>query len=150
MRLLSRLRSRDSRTASRRLGDRGEGIALRFLEGFGYRIVATNVVVPLGRSPSGRAICGEVDIVAYDGTVLAFVEVKTRVRPGRYPAEAAVDAHKRRLLARSAARYRRLLGIDVEPFRFDVVTVLLPSGEPPRANLLRGYFSGLRRPRDDD
>ena len=110
------------------------------MRGLGFRIVATNVRVPLGHSESGRAVIGEIDIVAYDGATLVFLEVKTRRREGLFATERAVDARKRRLLARSARRYRRWFGVASDPYRFDVVTVLAPRGQPPRIRLLRGEF----------
>jgi putative endonuclease len=137
--LRSRLRRRTAgrRTARRRLGDRGERIAVRYLVGLGYRIVATNVLVPLDRTPSHRAVTAEIDAIAYDGATLVFVEVKTRRREGLYPIERAVDARKRRLMARAARRYRRFYGLSGEPYRFEIVTVLLPRNGPPRVRCLK-------------
>src|SRR4051812_41012088 len=128
-----------------RLGERGERIATRYLRGAGYRIVATNVRIPLGHSPSGRAVIGEIDVVAYEGDTLVFVEVKTRRREGLYATERAVGQHKRALLARSSRRYRGLFGVAEEPYRFDVVTVLAPEGRRPVVRLLRDYFRPHRR-----
>ena len=123
------------------LGTRGERLALRYLKALGYRIAATNVLVPVGRTPEGRPVTGEIDIVAYDGRTLVFVEVKTRRREGLYEAERAVDAHKRRRLARAARRYRSLFGVWGDPYRFDVVAVLLPETGRQEIRLRRGYFS---------
>jgi len=56
------------------------------------------------RIPEGK---GEIDLVGYDGSVLAFVEVKTRSgteeRPGQ--SEEAITAEKRRYLERMARRF---------------------------------------------
>jgi putative endonuclease len=133
---------RGRREPRARLGERGERLAAAHLAALGYRLVATNFRVPLGHSASGRAVIGEIDLVAYDGAVLTFVEVKTRRREGLFAAQSAVGERKRRLLTRAARRYRRLLGVTGEPYRFDVVTVLLARGEAPRVRLLRGYFEG--------
>jgi putative endonuclease len=122
-------------------GAKGERVASRYLRAIGYRIVARNVRVRLGLSPKGRRIWGEIDIVAYDGETLAFVEVKSRRVEGRFPVEAAVDARKRRLVAEAARRYRRLMNVTPEPFRFDVVSVVMPDDAPPRVTLTRGYFA---------
>ena len=130
--------------ARRRLGDEGERLAVAYLKGLGYRIVATNMRVPLGHAASGRAVIGEVDVVAYDGATLAFVEVKTRRREGLVATERAVGARKRRLLARAARRYRALFGVAHDPYRFDVVTVLAPPDGRPRVRLIKGYFSDRR------
>jgi putative endonuclease len=125
---------------ARRLGPAGERLATAYLKGLGYRIVATNLRLAVGRSPSGRAVIGEVDVVAYDGATLVFVEVKTRRREGLFATERAVDAHKRRLLVRVARRYRGLFGVAADPYRFDVVTVLAPDGGTPKLRLMKGYF----------
>lgn len=123
------------------LGERGERLAVSYLKGLGYRIAATNVRLPVGRTPEGRPVFGEIDVVAYDGGTLVFVEVKTRRREGLLATERAVDAHKRRRLGRAARRYRSLFGVWSDPFRFDVVAVLLPAAGRPRVRLLRGYFA---------
>jgi putative endonuclease len=65
-------------TATSRLGDAGELLAERYLLKHGYRIVISNFKVPVGRNSKGVRVTGEVDIVALDGDVLCFVEVKTR------------------------------------------------------------------------
>jgi putative endonuclease len=66
----------------------------------------------------------EVDIVAREGDVLVFVEVKTRAseRFGR-PAD-AVDAKKRRVLSRAAVRYLGHIRFEPVYFRFDLVEVV--------------------------
>ena len=133
-------------TPRQRLGRQGERLARRFLQGLGYRIVAVNVEVSLTTG------IGEIDIIAYDGPILAFVEVKTRRREGMFPIERSVTAHKRRLMIRTAARYRSAVGTRGEPYRFDVVTVVLPRSEPPLVRLTRGFFvaRGGARLRESD
>jgi len=119
-------------------------LARLYLTGLGYEVVARNVRVRLGLSPNGRRRWGEIDVVAYEGEVLVFVEVKTRRGEGRFPAETSVDARKRRLLADSARRYRRRMGTLGEAYRFDVVTVVFRDDRPPRIGLTRGFFSDRR------
>ncbi|MBI3622281.1 MAG: YraN family protein, partial [Nitrospirae bacterium] len=53
---------------AQRFGRAGEAEAARHLQRAGYRIVARNY----------RTRFGEIDLVAYDAAVLAFVEVKAR------------------------------------------------------------------------
>jgi Holliday junction resolvase-like predicted endonuclease len=79
---------------ARRTGVRGETYAYWCLRRHGYVVVARNYM----RS----GVKGEIDIVGYDGPVLAFVEVKTRAASDRnQPSpEDAVNAEKRRNLAR--------------------------------------------------
>jgi len=94
-------------------GAHGEAVASTVLVERGYRIVERNF----------RSRWGELDVVAYDGTTLVFVEVKAR-RGARFGEPAyAVDRRKQRRLVRLAQQYlvRRKLG---EPLcRFDIVIV---------------------------
>src|ERR1051325_4873890 len=122
------------------LGERGEALALDYLKRReGYEIVATNFLVPLGRGLGGQKLTGEIDIVAYDGAALVFVEVKTRSSDEFAAPERAVDRRKQRQTARAARRYRRLMNVTGEAYRYDVVTVVARAGGA-QVELLRGYF----------
>jgi putative endonuclease len=129
-----------SRAAHLELGERGEASALDHLKrNEGYEIVATNFLVPLGRGLSGQKLTGEIDIIAYDGPTLVFIEVKTRRSDEFAAPERAVDLRKQRQIARAARRYRRLMNVLSEAYRYDVVTVIArPDGD--RIELLRRYF----------
>jgi putative endonuclease len=109
------------------LGRRGEALALEYLERRGYRIVAANFSVPIGRNLRGVLINAEIDLVAYDGSTLCFIEVKTRASDEFAPPQANVDLRKRRQIARAGRAYRRMLGLMGALYRYDVVTVLLPT-----------------------
>ncbi len=132
--------TRLARAGHLELGDRGERAALTYLEEYaGYEIVATNFRVPLGRGLRGQKLTAEIDIVAYDEGTLAFVEVKTRRSNELFAPEHAVDLRKQRQIARAARRYRQLMSVSDEPYRYDVVTVV-PDGKKNRIELLRAYF----------
>jgi len=133
-------RPRLSRAVHLELGEQGERAALRYLEEYaGYEIVATNFRVPLGRGLRGQKLTAEIDIVAYDEGILAFIEVKTRTTNQKFTPERAVDLRKQRQIARAARRYRQLMSVIDEPYRYDVVTVV-PDGRKGRIELLRAYF----------
>lgn len=121
------------------LGQRGERVAVKFIERERYRVVATNFVVPLGRGLRGQKLNAEIDVIAYDGDTLAFVEVKTRSSDDLVAPERAVDLRKQRQIARAARRYRQLMKITNEPYRYDVVT-LVQDKDGYKIELLRGYF----------
>lgn len=95
------------------LGLDGEDAAVHELEARGYAIVARRY----------RTRLGELDIVARDGRVLVFVEVKTRSTPAFGDGLEAVTADKRRRLVRMAREYLWRNGLDDEPCRFDVVAI---------------------------
>jgi len=122
------------------LGSYGEAQALEYLKRVErYRIVAINYRIPLGRGVSGRKVTAEIDIIAYDADTLVFVEVKARSSEDFVPAQAAVDLQKQRQIARAAHRYRHLMKVLEEPYRYDVLTVVRnPEGD--RVELFRGYF----------
>ena len=110
-------------------GAAAEAYAMNHLERSGYRIVA--------RNPTFR--CGEIDIVAYEGDVLCFVEVRHRSDDRYGGALASITPRKQRRLIRAAACY---LKTQMHPWplcRFDVVAL---DGTPPswRTLLLRGAF----------
>ena len=99
----------------RQIGTEEEALAAEFLEGRGYRIVERNF----------RCRLGEIDLIARDGSVLVFIEVKYR-KTGAYgdPAE-AVDARKQARILRTARYYMTRYHISEDtPCRFDVVAVL--------------------------
>lgn len=123
------------------LGERGEALALESLERAGYRIVAANFTLPIGRNLRDVIVNAEIDVVAYDGATLCFIEVKTRASDEFAP-QTNVDLRKRRQIARAARAYRRMFGLSDEPYRYDVVAVVAkPADESPRIELLKGFWT---------
>jgi putative endonuclease len=114
----------ERRTPAQQSGDRGEDRAAQFLERQGLAIVARNY----------RTRHGEIDLVAREGEVLVFVEVRVRA-DARYgsAAESIGWAKQRRICA--AARFY-LARLRSQPrCRFDVVAL---DGDEPQ--WLRGAF----------
>ena len=72
-------------------GIEGEEAAYFHLVRKGYQVVA--------RRWSSGNVPGDVDLIAWQGSLLCFIEVKTRTARDATPAEAAVDSHKRRYAA---------------------------------------------------
>jgi putative endonuclease len=111
----------------RALGRHGERLAAAHLRRHGFSILAHNV-----RTPHG-----EIDLIAWDGETIAFVEVKTRrVGPrtrGRSADPLPLDGlrpDQRRRLRRLAAawlRDRRHARPSAQSLRFDAVGVLVDS-----------------------
>jgi putative endonuclease len=107
----------------------GEDLAHRYLRRQGCTIVARNY-----RTRSGS---GEIDVVAWQGETLVFVEVKTRSSEEFGAPDRAVDADKERHLRTAARDYARRAGVEWERTRFDIVSVVL---NPPRLEWIRGAF----------
>jgi len=125
------------------LGRRGEQLAIEWLVCKGYRIVAANVSLPIGRNLRGVTVKAEIDVVAYDGPTLCFIEVKTRASDELTSPQTNLDLRKRRQVARAGRAYRRMLGLIGSPYRYDVVAVVLPGNkaESPSVELLKNYWT---------
>jgi putative endonuclease len=123
------------------LGALGELYAAAYLEQLGYRLVAANFTIPVGRNRRGAVINAEIDLIAYDGDTLCFIEVKARSSDWFAPPQVNVDLRKRRQITRAARAYRKMLGIDDQPHRYDVVTVILAGDSTPQIELLRNFWT---------
>ena len=125
------------------LGRRGEELAAAYLQQLGYRIVAANFALPVGRNRRGATINVEIDLVAYEGRTLCFVEVKSRASDWFAPPQVNVDRRKQRQIARAARAYRRMFGLSGEPYRYDVITIVFGEDEAraPELELLRSYWT---------
>src|SRR2546422_11255168 len=77
------------------LGEEGERAAARFLEARGYRILERNY----------RTRRGEIDLIAEDGRILVFVEVKVRLDDRFGGPAAAITRAKQARIARLAQQY---------------------------------------------
>jgi putative endonuclease len=112
-------------------GRLGEDMAHRYLRRRGCTVIARNY-----RTRSGS---GEIDIVAWHGQTLAFIEVKTRQTEAYGSPDRAVDAEKRQRLQMAARDYIRRSGAPLERTRFDVLSVVL--GKAPRIEWIRDAFA---------
>ena len=120
------------------IGIEGEDAAYFYLRRKGYVIVA--------RRWSAGNLPGDVDLIAWQGELLCFIEVKTRTARDMSPAEIAVDAHKRAVLRRLARRYVRELPRPAAPqVRFDVVSVYLLQGQEKECTHFENAFGWSER-----
>ena len=103
-------RTKDGRVAR---GHASELAAERALVRRGYRIVERNF----------RGRVGELDLVAYDGDVLVFVEVRSRSDGHHGGGLGAITPAKLRQVARVAALYLALRRPRFTTCRFDVVAI---------------------------
>jgi putative endonuclease len=117
-----------------RLGRAAEDAAHRLLLESGYIPVARNV----------RTKYGEIDVVAMDGEIWAFIEVKSRTYgcTGDMWDGDAISRVQQRRLRRLAQWYMLQHGPGPDaPCRFDAVMVeISAAGEPNGASLIRDAF----------
>jgi len=98
------------------VGRRGEDLAHRYLRKKGYIVVARN-----WRPPQGG---GEIDLIAWEGGVLVFVEVKARLSSDWSAPERDIDHEKILALRRAARDYIRRAEADASTARFDVLSIV--------------------------
>ncbi len=100
----------------------GEDAAFFYLIRKGYTVAARRW------SPGTQR--GDIDLVAWQGPMLCFIEVKTRTAHDLSAAEVAVDSQKRNTLRKLARHYLRQLPAQVSPpARFDILSVYLVPGQ---------------------
>jgi putative endonuclease len=114
-------------------GQAGEDFAVHWLERHGFRIEARN----------WRKRTGELDVIAWEGGILVFVEVKTR-RGTRFGSGAeSVDARKQRRMLKAANAYLLRYGSHPPVCRFDVVVVdASGAGDPAVSHLPDAFRPG--------
>lgn len=95
-------------------GKLGEDIAVKFLVDKGYKILERNY----------RYGHGEIDIIAMDGDVLVFVEVKMRFSDKFGAPEDSVTIAKRRQLKKIAGAFLETHDVSFSECRFDFIGVM--------------------------
>lgn len=94
-------------------GSAGEKMAIEYLKYLGYQIRETN----------WKFSRAEIDIIAKDGDILVFIEVKTRTNIEYGRPEEFVRKKKTNLILDASQRYMESIEYDWE-IRFDIVSVI--------------------------
>ncbi len=115
------------------LGAEGERVAKAYLQTKGFRILHENYSTPLG----------EIDLIAKEGGVVVFVEVKARTSGEFGPPQASVTLAKQRQIVKVARLYLQRERLAEVACRFDVVAVTFAGGQAGQPNvlLIRDAFS---------
>jgi len=114
----------------RRLGNKGESLAVKFLEAKGYKILKQNYRTPLG----------EIDIVAQERDVLCFIEVKLRSGSAYGKAFESVPRFKQHKITRVANWYMGQYNVSSLAVRFDVVAIDNGLTQRPGIILIKNAF----------
>jgi putative endonuclease len=110
----------------RSLGDLGEQLAVDFLGGRGYKILARNQ----------RSLWGEIDVIARHGQDLVFVEVKTRRAGVSVGPEQAMTPLKLHRVEQLAMAYLDEHDLHATSWRVEVVSIETDAdGKPVRLDL---------------
>lgn len=119
---------------AKRVGNWGEALTAEYLRGNGYHILDSGF-----RCPEG-----EIDLIAQEGDILAFVEVKTRQSAHYGAGREAVDWRKQRKITATAFRYLAQHPELPTKIRFDVAEIVAPQGvrtEHPELHYLANAFA---------
>jgi putative endonuclease len=117
-------------------GREAEELAAAFLRERGLEILARNHATRQG----------EVDLVAREGEVLCFVEVRSRTSEAQGGPEETVDRAKARRVVAAATDWAARNGGLERDIRFDVVAVTLLEGAPPRVEHFPAAFDADGEP----
>ncbi len=112
------------------IGDEFELRAARWLAQRGLRLQQRNF----------SSAVGEIDIIAWDGPQLVFIEVRARSHPAFAGAAASVSRGKQARIVRTAALYLQQHKLTDVPCRFDVVA-FEPRQSGAEINWIRGAFT---------
>jgi len=97
-------------------GRRAEDLAHRLLQSKGLVVVERNWV--------GPGLRAEIDLIAWDGDILVFIEVKSRRTAEHGDPGRAMDVEKRRHIISAARYFLRRWRLSQDKVRFDLVTVV--------------------------
>ena len=112
------------------LGRKGERIACRYLMRHGFDILARRY----------KARRGEVDLIAFEGEILAFVEVKTRSSRDYGDPWEFVDWEKQQSVRQAGEEFIARHDLGQYTNRFDVVAVVIPESGRQETVLYRNAF----------
>ncbi|MDY0133094.1 MAG: YraN family protein [Desulforegulaceae bacterium] len=113
-------------------GNKAEKFACSFLRSKKYKIILRNF----------RTKFGEIDIIAKDGDVLCFVEVKFRKNSDFGLPEDFVDLRKQKKIIKTAKIYLAQNQVSDINVRFDVVAVEPGEKGSYKARLIQDGFQG--------
>jgi putative endonuclease len=110
------------------LGRRCEIDGAGFLRSLGFRVVGSGY----------RTRLGELDLIAWDGDILVFIEVKSL--RSQAPPEDAVGFRKRQRVIRAAQSYMNTYHLRAVSYRFDILAISVPPGGEPEFRHIRDAF----------
>ncbi|MBI5846374.1 MAG: YraN family protein [Nitrospirae bacterium] len=101
------------------LGRKGEDLAAALCKEKGLTVIEKNFRTPFG----------EIDLIAKDGNIIVFIEVKTRTGDAYGAPFEAVTSRKRAKITKVAMSYLKRFRKEV-PARFDVISISMKNGKP--------------------
>lgn len=119
----------------RQLGQRGEQLAAEYIQQQGYRLAEQNY----------RCRLGEIDLIAWDGRTLVFIEVKTKRHMQFGVPQSMVTRAKQQKIVRVAMVYVQERHLRDMSLRFDVIAITALAGITPEILHIPAAFSATER-----
>jgi len=120
--------------SNKTLGSYGESLAREYLKSIGYQILEENF----------RNKLGEIDLIAQDGKMICFVEVKTRQSLEQGQPYEAINYWKIRKLSQMATFYLKHKFHSLEiPSRFDVISIVHDKTSSPSIQHIKNAFDAV-------
>jgi len=129
-------RQQQMMTLDAALGRRGEDLAHRYLQKNGFTVVARNY------KPGADS---EIDIVARQGDLVVFVEVKSRTSAEFGSPDRAIDSEKQKHIVRAARAYVNRGAIEWNQVRFDTISIIF-TDPPSIVHQQDAFFAGRAIP----
>ncbi len=112
-----------------KFGEKSESIAVNYLKKQGYKIIEQNY----------RTKLGEIDIIAKEKDIIAFIEVKSRKSKNFGNPKWAVTPKKQRTISMVALQYLKTTMQSNVKARFDVVSII-SSNDNPSIEIIKNAF----------
>lgn len=122
---------KQAKTAHLRLGRQGEKLASRYLRYLNIEILVKNY----------RNKRGEIDIIARDGKVICFVEVKTRRLTSKTRPAAGLRHNQQLRISQSASSYLKEIGRPQVVYRFDLIEIVMGRWDIRELRYWKNHFS---------
>jgi putative endonuclease len=122
--------SSSSKYGAKGLGREGEILAESYLQSQGYQVIERNF----------RIRTGEVDLIAWEGRTICFIEVKTRRSLEKGSGLEAISEQKKHRISQAAQFFLQEKGWDHKPARFDVLAIFIGDASSPECDLIKDAF----------
>lgn len=115
-------------TRNKKIGEKGESLALDFIKKLSYEIIETNWT-------AGHK---EIDIIAKQDSIYIFIEVKTRTSTKQGMPEESISESKIKSVTEAARIF--LYDKSYKDIRFDVISIIMKVNSEPEIMHIKDAF----------
>ena len=119
-----------AKNAHLKLGKRGEKCACRYLSFKNIEILLRNY----------RNKRGEIDIIARDGNIICFIEVKTRMFSTKSRPAEGLRYNQKLRISRAAIQYLKDIDREHSTYRFDLIEIIMGRWDIKELRYWKNHF----------